>query len=59
MAARTTAARRPTRAQLREGLLLLGFLLVLAAAFTTVAVPELSKQPDEGGPTPAAHRQKP
>ncbi len=44
-------ALRPQRPQLREGLLLLGFLLVLAAAVMTVVIPELSKEPDEGGPS--------
>jgi hypothetical protein len=41
------------RAQrLREGLLLLGFLLLLAAAVVSVVIPELSKEPDEGSSTP-------
>jgi hypothetical protein len=38
----TTATRQ---ARLREGLLLLGFVLVLAAAVITVLVPELGKDP--------------
>ena len=40
------------RARWREGLLLLGFLLVLAAALLTVAIPELAKEPDEGAQSP-------
>ena len=31
---------------LREGLLLLGFVLLLAAAAVSVVVPELSKEPE-------------
>ena len=34
------------RAVLREWLLLLGFVLVVVAAVLTVAVPELSKEPE-------------
>jgi hypothetical protein len=48
------------RTYLREGLLLLGFLLVLAAAIVTVAIPELSKEPEAVGTgrAPAAGAQK-
>ena len=38
--------------RLREGLLALGFLLLMAAAAWTVAVPELTKEPE--GEKPAA-----
>lgn len=34
------------RPRLREGLLLMGFVLVLVAAIVTVLVPELSKAPE-------------
>ena len=34
------------RAALREWLLLLGFALILGAALWTVALPELSKEPE-------------
>ena len=47
----TIAAERP---RLREGLLLLGFVLLLAAAVVSVVIPELSKEPDEGSSTPNA-----
>jgi hypothetical protein len=40
------------RARLREGMLWLGFLLVLVAAVLTVAIPELSKEPEEGHAKP-------
>jgi len=33
-------------ARLRDGLLALGFLLLVGAAIWTVAVPELTKEPD-------------
>ena len=63
--AASTGTRPPTtspleRPYLREALLLLGFLLVLAAAIVTVAVPELSKEPEPvgGGRAPAAAAQK-
>lgn len=47
-------SRRLDRARLREGLLWLGFLLVLVAAVATVAIPELSKEPEsEAKPAPA------
>ena len=35
-----------TRGALREWLLLLGFALIVVAAVLTVAVPELSKEPE-------------
>lgn len=35
-------------AYVREGLLLLGFLLLVAAGIVTVAMPELSKTPEDG-----------
>jgi hypothetical protein len=39
---------RPNRSRLylREGLLLLGFVLLLAASTVSVLVPELAKEPD-------------
>ena len=48
MAGSPNAIRRE-RPRLREGLLLLGFLLLLVAAVVSVVIPELSKEPDEGG----------
>ena len=54
----------PTRAYLRVGLILLGFVIVLAASVFTVVLPELSREPDgatqgqtargKDGQTPAA-----
>jgi hypothetical protein len=55
----TSAASAVTRARWREGLLLLGFLLVLAAALLTVAIPELAKEPDEGAQSPTGGTVKP
>jgi hypothetical protein len=49
-------------ARLREAGLLLGFLLLVAGAVVTVAIPELSKDPDQGAarsapaPAPATPR---
>lgn len=43
-----TSEERASR--LREGLLGLGFLLLLAAAVVTVAVPELTKEPETDAP---------
>jgi hypothetical protein len=43
MATEHDDTRRP---YLREGLLLLGFVLLLAAATLSVVVPELSREPD-------------
>jgi hypothetical protein len=37
------------RPYLREGLLLLGFVLLLAAATFSVVLPELSREPDTAG----------
>jgi hypothetical protein len=37
---------RRNRLYLREGLLLLGFVLLLAASTVSVLVPELAKEPD-------------
>jgi hypothetical protein len=48
-----------SRPGLREGLLLLGFVMVVAAAVFTVAIPELSKEPDEGTPFQAGAVVKP
>jgi hypothetical protein len=45
----TMSEERATR--LREGLLGLGFLLLLAAAVFTVAVPELTKEPETEAPS--------
>jgi TRAP-type mannitol/chloroaromatic compound transport system permease small subunit len=42
------------RAYVREGLLLVGFVLLIIAGIATVVIPELSKTPeDTGRPTPA------
>jgi hypothetical protein len=38
------------RTYLREALLLVGFLLIVIAGVVTVAVPELSKSPDDDRP---------
>ena len=59
METKTGAARRE-RPYLRESALLLGFLLVLAAAILTVAIPELSKEPETVGTgrAPATATQK-
>jgi hypothetical protein len=38
------------RTYMREGLLLAGFLLIVIAGIVTVAVPELSKTPDDDRP---------
>ena len=38
--------KHPTRPYLREGLLLLGFIAVLALSAFTVVLPELSREPD-------------
>jgi hypothetical protein len=45
---------RATR--LREGLLSFGFILLLAAAAWTVALPELTKEPESEGSKPAQSR---
>lgn len=37
----------PERSYLHEALLLLGFVLLLAAAVVTVVIPELAKEPEE------------
>ena len=42
------------RLYLREGLLLLGFVLLLAAATFSVVLPELSREPDNPGAGRAA-----
>jgi hypothetical protein len=42
------AVRKISGAVLREWLLLLGFALVVLAAVLTVALPELSKEPESG-----------
>jgi hypothetical protein len=39
-------------ARLREGLLWLGFLLVVVCAVITVAIPELSSEPEQGEARP-------
>ena len=39
------------RTYMREALLLAGFLLIVIAGVVTVAVPELSKAPDDDRPT--------
>lgn len=39
--------------RLRDGLLALGFLLLVGAAVWTVALPELTKEPDGGKKAPA------
>ncbi|MFI5307710.1 MAG: hypothetical protein ACHQ53_10180 [Polyangiales bacterium] len=63
LASKPAAAGQPTRPgaryAVREGLLLLGFLIVVAAAVFTVAVPELSKEPDEGAPSQGGATVKP
>ena len=48
--------RQPTRqrALLAEGLLLLGFVLLLAAATVSVILPELGKEPESGSVRGAA-----
>jgi hypothetical protein len=48
----TPAGDDTRRPYLREGLLLLGFVLLLAAATFSVVLPELSREPDN----PAAGR---
>jgi hypothetical protein len=42
------ASKKISGAVLREWLLLLGFALVVVAAVWTVALPELSKEPESG-----------
>lgn len=42
------------RIYLREGLLLLGFVLLLAASAASVVVPELGKAPEADAASPAA-----
>jgi hypothetical protein len=45
----------PTRTPyLREGLLLLGFVLLLAASALSVVVPELAKEPEADDPLRSA-----
>jgi hypothetical protein len=51
--AHSSLANERKRSRLREGLLWLGFLLVLVAAIVTVAIPELAKEPQDGGPSHA------
>ena len=43
------ALAEPRATQLREGLLALGFALLLLAAALTVALPELTKEPEGAG----------
>ena len=57
MAPPDVRALAPTRPYLREGLLLLGFLVLLGLSVFTVVMPELSREPDAAGSDrpPAAH----